>query len=202
MDRYPAIALIEFRDVSSGILAGDAMVKRAPISMLKTGTVSRGKYLILIGGTVASVEEAYAEGISKRRESVIDSVILPQVHEQVHDAVLGERQSCKGESLGIVDANNISAIIRCSDAAVKGATIDIVEIRLGDNLGGKAFAIYNGILEDVEAALAIAQEAEASRNSLINTAIIPRLDEEMAKQINATTTFRQAMVQAIKGEEG
>lgn len=201
MKQYPAIALIEFSEVSSGIFAGDAMLKRAPISMLKAGTVSRGKYLVLVGGSVAAVEEAYAEGCRVSADAVIDSVLLPQVHDQVHDAVLGRRRSVSREAIGIVDAKNISAMIRCSDAAVKGAQIDIVEIRLGDNLGGRAFAIYSGIVEDVEAALEIARESEEDHRSTISTKIIPRLDGDMAKLIEASTAFQHTAALNLKSGE-
>lgn len=201
MKRYPAIALIEYSDIASGIHAGDAMIKRAPISMLRTGTVSQGKYLVLIGGEVAPVEEAFAEGVSKGGESVVDCVILPQVHDQVYDAVLGMRMLCKAESVGIVDTRSVSAIIRCSDAAVKGAAIDIVEMRLGDQLGGKAFAIYNGSLEDVEAAIDIAKDRDEGLSSIIRTKIIPKLDGEMARQLDTTTQFNKAVTQMLSDGE-
>ncbi|MFH0882458.1 MAG: BMC domain-containing protein [bacterium] len=201
MKRYPAIALIEYSNVASGIHAGDAMIKRAPIAMLRTGTVSQGKYLVLIGGEVAPVEEAFAEGVSNGGESVVDCVILPQVHDQVYDAVLGMRMLCRETAVGIVDTRTVSAIIRCSDAAVKGAAIDIVEMRLGDQLGGKAFAIYNGCLEDVEAAVAIAKERDEGLNSIIRTTIVPKLDSEMAKQIDTTTQFNRAVTQTLSDGE-
>ena len=55
-----AIALLEFDSVAAGIEAGDAMVKRAALSVVHAGTVQPGKYLVLIAGTVAEV--AYAVG--------------------------------------------------------------------------------------------------------------------------------------------
>ena len=73
---YPAIALIEFNNIADGITGADAMVKKAPIAMLKSGTVSQGKYLVLIGGSTASVRESFQEGLSQAKESVIDSVFL------------------------------------------------------------------------------------------------------------------------------
>jgi microcompartment protein CcmL/EutN len=201
MKRYPAIALLEFSEMSTGILASDTMIKRAPISMLKSGTVSRGKYLVLIGGSVASVEEAFAAGCDVRPGSVLDSVLLPQVHEQVHEAVLGNRRRCDRESVGIVDTASVAAIIRCTDAAVKGAKIDVVEIRIGDNLGGRAFAIYNGIVEDVEAALEIARGTEQPLGSKIQTALIPKIDREMANRIEATTFFKDSSIKPVDGGE-
>ena len=52
---HPALALLEFDSVAAGIVAGDAMVKRAPITALHTGTVQPGHYLVLIAGEVGDV---------------------------------------------------------------------------------------------------------------------------------------------------
>ena len=38
------------------------MAKRAPIDVIRAGTVHPGKYLILVGGAVADVEEALEAG--------------------------------------------------------------------------------------------------------------------------------------------
>jgi microcompartment protein CcmL/EutN len=43
-------------------VAGDAMAKRAPVAALHAGTVHPGKYLVLVSGEVAAVEEALAPG--------------------------------------------------------------------------------------------------------------------------------------------
>jgi hypothetical protein len=61
--RHGAIALLEFETVAAGVLAGDAMVKRAPIALMRCGSIHPGRFLILIGGSVASTEEAYAAGL-------------------------------------------------------------------------------------------------------------------------------------------
>ena len=54
----PALALLEFDSLALGIQAGDAMVKRAPVSQIQAGTIHPGRYLVLVAGDVASVEEA------------------------------------------------------------------------------------------------------------------------------------------------
>ena len=58
----PALGLLELESIAAGIAAGDAMAKRAPIEVIRAGTVHPGKYLILVGGSVADVEEALAAG--------------------------------------------------------------------------------------------------------------------------------------------
>jgi microcompartment protein CcmL/EutN len=39
----PALALVEFSSIAAGMQAADAMVKRAPIDVIKAGTVHNGK---------------------------------------------------------------------------------------------------------------------------------------------------------------
>ncbi|MEZ4591323.1 MAG: BMC domain-containing protein [Chloroflexota bacterium] len=39
---FPALALLEFSSIAAGIEAGDAMVKRAPVSKIQSGTVQPG----------------------------------------------------------------------------------------------------------------------------------------------------------------
>jgi len=103
MIRYPAIALIEISSIATGIFCADAMIKRAPITMMKSGTVHNGKYLILIGGSVAAAEEAYLQGLALASAELIDHVFLPDVHEQVHEAVFGTRTICVNDAIGIID---------------------------------------------------------------------------------------------------
>ena len=58
----PALALLEFDSIALGIKAGDAMVKRAPVATIQSGTVQPGNYLVMVTGDVAPVEEAVAAG--------------------------------------------------------------------------------------------------------------------------------------------
>ncbi len=199
--RYPAIALIEYSSVTIGILCGDAMIKRAPIAVIKSGTVHNGKYLVLIGGSVGAVEEAYAEGLQVGGTQVVDSVILPVVHDQVHDSVLGQRRKCEPRALGICETFTVAATLRSADAGVKGAEVNIVEIRLADDIGGKAFTIFNGDLHEVEAAVRIAREACTSTENWLRETIIPNLHPEMAAQVDATTYFGRANLDKLSEGE-
>lgn len=187
---YPAIALIEFNNIADGITAGDAMVKKSPIAMLKIGTVSHGKFLVLIGGSTASVDEAYYEGLRVAGPSVIDSLLLPDVHPQVHAGLLGTKQDCHSESLGILETSSVAAVIRAADAAVKGAEVDIVEMRLADGYGGRGFVLFTGHIEEVQAAMEIGQSAIADRQATLATRIIPALHPEMSRGIDAGLRFK------------
>jgi microcompartment protein CcmL/EutN len=201
MKTYPAIALIEYSSIATGILASDAMLKKAPITVIKSGTVHNGKYLVLIGGSVASVEESYAKGLAIDPDNIIDSMILPNVHQQLHDSILGSRLKSTKESLGIIEASSVSTMIKASDAGVKGANVNIVEIRLADDIGGKSFTIYNGTVEEVQAAVEIAKNAITSSEHWVNETIIPNLHANMKFQIDQTTRFAQVKLGKVSDSE-
>jgi microcompartment protein CcmL/EutN len=201
IERYRAIALIEFSSIARGILAGDAMVKCAPITVLKSGTVHDGKYLILIGGSVASVEEAYFKGLSIGKENVIDHVNLPDVHDQVHDAILGTRRTCSEDAVGVFETKTVAAAIKSSDSGIKAADVNIVEIRLADDLGGRAFTIFTGKIEEVEAALISAKENTTKPESWYQETIVPNLHSFMARQIENSTQFANIGLAKIEGGE-
>lgn len=201
MKKYPAIALIEFQGIATGITAGDAMVKKAPIAMLKAGTVSRGKYLVLIGGSVASVAESFKEGLNIGGEMVVDKVILPDIHPQVHDAILGTRKKLSFDALGVIETASVAATIEAADAAIKGAVVNIVEIRLADALGGKGFVLVNGKVEDVEAAIHIGISAISNKALWRDSTIIPAIHHELAQEIYGSTRFFIAENRKLAGQE-
>ena len=149
----PAIALLEFDSIAIGISAGDAMVKRAPVDVTYAGTVHPGKYLVLVGGDVACVEESYAAGLAVGDGALVDRIILPSAHPDLVRTLRGMHGRVTGEALGIVETRTVAATIGSADRGLKGAEVDLVELRLADRLGGKAYCIFSGTVADVEAAV-------------------------------------------------
>jgi len=201
MKKYPALALLELSTISSGIFTGDAIIKAAPVSVLKSGTVHNGKYLLLFGGSVASVEESYNKGLAISKNDIIDSVFLPDIHQKVHDAILGKRTVIVSETVGMFETNSVANIIKSTDAAVKGTNVEIVEMRLADDIGGKGFVIFNGTIEEIEIALEIAKEKLMNSNILVNASIIPNIHTEMAKQLDISSSFKNNGLTELEGGE-
>ncbi len=190
---YPAIALIEFNNLADGLTAGDAIVKKAPIAMLKSGTVSQGKFLVLIGGTTASVRESFREGLNVGAQSVIDSLFLPDIHPQVHQAILGEKRSISGDALGIVETTTVAAILQVADPGVKGADVDIVEMRLADGYGGKGYTLFTGKVEEVEAAIEIGcGTLQQDRRVTVYKRVIPLIHRDMIHELESSLRFSQS----------
>jgi microcompartment protein CcmL/EutN len=187
--RHTAIALLEFESVASGILASDMMVKRAPIALLRCGTVHPGRFLALVGGSVASTEEAYRVGVDhgESERTLRDCVLLSDVHPAVHDAVLGARRDLEHEALAVVETTASPALLAAVDAAVKGTPVDVCEVRLADDLGGRAIAFLSGDLTDAATALEIC--AERAAGQLLTTALLPRLDPNLRRLLDRGSRF-------------
>jgi microcompartment protein CcmL/EutN len=187
--RHGAMALLEFKSVAAGVLASDHMVKRSPIALLRCGSVHPGRYLILVGGSVASTEEAYAAGmqIGGAEGAVNDSVFLGDVHPYLHDAVLGARCGLAGAALAVVETRSSPALLAAVDAAVKSTPVMLCEVRLGDDLGGHALALMGGDLSDAETALEICAERAGDR--LLARTLMPRLDPDLRSLLDQGTRF-------------
>ena len=184
----PALALLELDSIAAGIEAGDAMAKRAPIDVIRAGTVHPGKYLILVGGAVADVEEALDAGREVGASSVLDVVFLPNVHPGLVAAIRGERRAAAGEALGVIETATVAAILEAADTGLKGARVRLLELRLADDLGGKGYLLFDGAVADVEAAVEIGA-ARITGSPGLAQRVIPQLHAEMADNLAADARF-------------
>ena len=201
MKQYPAIALIEFSGIPAGMFAGDIMLKQAPVSVLRSGTVHNGKYLFMVGGSVASVTESFHKGIEIGAGNVIDSILLPDIHPQVHDAILGDRRKINHDALGILESSTVAAGIAGADAAVKATGVDLVELRLADDLGGKSLVIVNGSIDEIQVAVQVLRDISNSHSGWLQDAVIPRIDTDLSQQIEGSTRFSAASLKKLASGE-
>ncbi|MCP4870744.1 MAG: BMC domain-containing protein [Proteobacteria bacterium] len=173
----PAIALLEFSSIARALRTGDAMVKRADVSVLLAEPISPGKYLILITGGEAEVDESWRAGLADGADAVVDSLFLPGVHADVLDAIGGaSSKRGKEHSLAVVETSTVAAAIVAADAAIKEAPCELTQLRLGKGIGGKGVFTLAGELWDVQASLAAATTAIEERGATVGTEIVARPD--------------------------
>ena len=123
MSTLPAIAMLELDSIAVGTRVADAMIKRAPVREIRVGTVQPGKYLVLVGGSVAAVEEAHLEGVRESGDALLNEILLPNVHEQVYESIEGKRRKNSGDALGILETSSLPANVLAADTAVKAADV-------------------------------------------------------------------------------
>lgn len=184
-----ALALVEFTSIATGTRAADALIKKAPVRVERIGTLQPGIFAVLFSGDVASVTESFGETLRVGGFAVRDRLLLPQIDPSVYHAVTGRIGDWSGDTLGIVETGAMAAAIEAADAAVKGAVVRVVRVRLGDELGGKGLVHLVGEQHDVEAALAIARARVAREDRVVETSITPRIDGELVGWLGRSTRF-------------
>jgi microcompartment protein CcmL/EutN len=185
----PAVGLLEFSSIARGIEAGDAMSKRAPLQVVRAGTVHPGKYLVLVGGLTADVEEAIEAARAVAGSSLVDLVFLPDVHPDVVASIGGTRGADTGEALGVIETQTVAATIDAADAGVKGARVTIRDLRLADDLGGKGYVLFGGEVAEVEAAVDYGVERIARSGQEVAHVVISQLHGEMRENLAADPRF-------------
>jgi microcompartment protein CcmL/EutN len=189
MSEPEALCLIEFASIALGTRAVDALIKKAPVRLERVGTLQPGKLAALFSGDVASVRDAHDEALRVGAGAVADRVLLPHVEPSVYHAVLGRISAFEGDTLGLIETASMAAAVEAADAAVKGASVRVVSIRLGDELGGKGLAHFVGEQHDVEAAIAIGSERGARPDRRLHSSVTPRLDDELRALLGESTRF-------------
>ncbi|MDJ0923045.1 MAG: BMC domain-containing protein [Acidimicrobiia bacterium] len=191
----PAIAMIEFSSIAVGIVAGDAMIKASPLGSIYAGTVHPGKYLVLVSGDTASVDEAFDVGLSVGRGMVLDSVFLPDIHPAVTGAIASDEEAAwiSGDALGMVETEHVATVIQAADAGVKAAFVEVSAVRMADGLGGKGYVLFSGEVAEVEAAVDAAEQWSAESGFVLQAHVIAQLHDEMAFNLRSDLRFRSRL---------
>ncbi|MBT8495540.1 MAG: BMC domain-containing protein [Deltaproteobacteria bacterium] len=164
-----ALGIIELEHIARGLLVSDAVLKKAPITILRSTPVSGGKYLVFLRGGVAEIEESMAAGRDVGGSAIVDSLLLPfaadQLWEHMPTTTRGSNWAgdVESESVAIVETRSVCAAVHGADAAVKCAPVTLRDMQLAVGISGKAFFTMTGRLFDVEAAAEAAREVAGDR---------------------------------------
>lgn len=165
--------MIETNSIPAGIEAGDAMLKAASVTLVSAQTVCAGKYIVVVTGDVAATKAAVAAGVEVSDYALIDSVVIPNVDDQVIDAISACTEIGSPGALGIMETYSLVSAILCADTAVKAADVSLIEVRLGRGLGGKSFIVLTGDVAAVKAASKAAQSLEDVQGLVASAVVIP-----------------------------
>jgi microcompartment protein CcmL/EutN len=178
-----SIGLIELTSIAAGFQAADAMLKASNVEMMLSRSICSGKYMVMVRGDVAAVEAAVSAGMSGCRFAVIDSFVIPNLHEAVFPAIAGSSKVEALNALGIVESFSVAALIEGADAAVKAANVQLIEIRLAMALGGKAFVTLTGDVAAVQASVDAAAQVVGQKGMLVNKVVIPHPRAELLNEM-------------------
>jgi microcompartment protein CcmL/EutN len=178
-----SIGLIELSSIAAGYQVCDAMLKAADVDVLLSRSICSGKYMVMVRGDVAAVQASVESGSQTGDFSVIDTFVIPNLHDDVFPAITGINKVEAIEALGIIESFSVASLIEGADAAVKAAQVRLVEIRLAMALGGKAFVSLTGTVAAVRSAVDAGARVISQKGLLTNKVVIAQPRPELLNEI-------------------
>jgi len=178
-----AIGMVEYKTVSSGMLAADRMVKTAEVELLQADTVCPGKFLVLISGDLSAVKASVESASVLDSEQLIDSFVLGNPHESIFSALYGATEIGEPNALGVLETFSAAAAIVAADTAAKTALVDLIELRLARGMCGKSYLLITGEIAAVQAAIDKAKLGAGESGMFLDSSVIPHPDKKLWQNI-------------------
>lgn len=178
-----AIGMVEYKTVSAGITAADAMVKTADISIIEAQTVCPGKYIAIISGDLSAVKAAVDNAKTLHGNHLINSFVLGNPHESIFPAIYGAANIENVSALGVMETYDATSIIVAADEAAKTAIVDLVELRIARGMCGKSYLMLTGDVAAVEAAIERAKNAVKDDGMYLDSTVIAHPDAKIRNAI-------------------
>ena len=182
-DSYTAVGMVEFNSIAAGIDAADQMVKTAQVDPLFFKTICPGKFVAAVTGDVAAVSASVNAGRETHADALVDWFIIPHIHRDVIGALAGATTISERGALGIIETFSAASIVVASDAAVKAADVQLLDVRVALGLGGKGYALMTGDVAAVNAAVEAGSASAAESGLLVSKVVIPSPAESVFEQI-------------------
>ena len=167
-----AIGIVETSSIAKGFAVADAVMKAANVELVVNRTICPGKYMVLIGGDVQSVNASVEAGVRVGAHTVVDHFVIPNIHPEVFPAINGVAHLPSLKALGVIEGFSVASVIEAADAAIKAANVKFVTIHLAMAIGGKGFVSLTGDVSAVTAAVEAGAAIIAQKGLLVESVVI------------------------------
>lgn len=178
-----AIGMVEYKTVSTGILAADLVIKTAQVDVIEAQTVCPGKYIIIFTGDISAVRASIDAAKAAYPEQLIDSFLLGNPHEGIFPAIYGTAEVKNRNALGVLETFSAAAIFVAADEAAKTAEVDLVEIRVARGMCGKSYVFLTGEVAAVTAAIKKAETAVSENGMYLDSSVVASPDPKLWETI-------------------
>ncbi len=155
MNSTNTIGIIELASIYKGFEVQDYILKQARVEKLIARTICSGKYLIIVRGELADIEDRLEMARQVGDFAIVNALYIPNVEDKIFPAISG----CTTMDIEQVDAMilletfSVAAVVKAVDLAVKEADIDVPRIHVAMAVGGKGFAVLTGNDEALKSAI-------------------------------------------------
>lgn len=173
------IGLVELNSIAKGIETADYMIKAAEVELLRANSICPGKYIVLVTGDVAAVKAAVEAGIEVGGPFVVDHLVISNIHSQLINAINTATMIEEVNAVGVLEFFSVATAILAADTAAKAGMVDLIEVRLGFGIGGKAIITLTGDVSSVKEAVEAGAMVGRENGMLVNKVVIPSPRKEV-----------------------
>ncbi len=167
------IGMVEFTSISRGIYTADQMLKAAEVEVVTAVSSCPGKYIVIVAGDVAAVQNSIEVGEEVGGEYLVDTMVIANVADGIFPALTGTTMPEELQAVGIIESFSLAAILLAADAVLKAADLEPIELRLGNGIGGKGVFTFTGDVAAVKSGLDAGKTMLQGKGLLVNVEHIP-----------------------------
>ena len=179
-----AIGMIELSSIAAGFKVQDVMLKAAEVELLVARTICPGKYVVIIGGKVASIIASLKSGRGAAEGYMVDELVISNIDPSVFPALSGcvNLPDKYQRAMGIIETFSVASVIDAADAAVKAAQVTLLRIHVAMAIGGKGFMMICGDVAAVKTAVEAGAQRVMEGGVLVNKVVITGASRELFKE--------------------
>jgi PduT-like ethanolamine utilization protein len=145
-----AIGVVELRSISKGYETADGMLKTSSVQIHHLKPICPGKFLIIISGDTADVQEAMDFAKAEAKDFRISDFVLHGVHPEIVEGLKKRYSPQPVDAIGILETSTVSSGVFALNNALKQSDIHVKRMNLGMAIGGKFLVVFTGNVSDVE----------------------------------------------------
>ncbi|CAN5358558.1 hypothetical protein BH09SUM1_BH09SUM1_32500 [soil metagenome] len=201
-----AFGFVETKGFVGGVEATDAMNKAAAVEFVRRIDINGGYVTTLVTGDVGAVRAAVDAGVAAARRvgEVSSGHVIPALHEQAVARVLRDEMlkelPAGMNALGMIETIGYVPMIDAADAAVKAATVEIVnKLWIG---AGYAIILLRGDVAAIKAAVDAGTAAAGRLGKVVSSHVIPSPHRSLSKPLPIGPPMHGANQKPPKDDDG
>ncbi len=183
-EKKNALGMVEWNSIALGIFAADAMLKVSEVELIYANTICPGKYICVVRGDVAAVKASVEAGKDASPVSVVDEMVIPNLHSTVFPAINSLTCAEKVDAVGIIETFSAASALVAADRAAKTAEILLLSVRLATGLGGKSFVVVTGEVAAVRSAVEAGARTAEDKGLLVYRTVVPQPEPRLFEKLN------------------
>jgi len=176
--------MVEWNSIAQGVFAADAMLKAADTELIYANTICPGKYICVLRGEVAAVQASVDAGKEASPASVVDEMVIPNLHPSVFPAISAATHADTIGAVGVIETFSAASAIVAADKAAKTAEVVLLIVRLATGLGGKSYVVVTGEVSAVRNAVEAGAASAKDKGLLVQISVVPDPEPRLFEKLN------------------